>query len=111
MAGNWEYSNFSHTAKLNGGPKEYVEQIKKQSFIKGMLAGRSEGRVEGLVIGGIIVIVGVVTYEGYKAYMIRKEKCERENTMAREEGEKKAEKVLKRAKTSQMFYNEKLEEI
>ena len=46
----WDYANMAHTAKLHGGPEEYVDVI----FEKGMQEGIKQGRTQtALIISGV----------------------------------------------------------
>ena len=62
------YSDFAHIASLNGGPQKYIQDIELNSFSKGLLQGRSKGRLEGIGIGGcgLALLLGA----GYVGKMI-----------------------------------------
>ena len=94
MGKEWDYSKMVHSAKINGGPENYVNLIKNNSFSKGMLKGKQEGRTEVLIAEGIVAGIGLLGAAGYKAYTTIRENKERERLKNEEKKVRKAEKKI-----------------
>ncbi len=93
MGKDWDYSELTHNAKLNGGPEKYLEAIRDCGIAKGKLEGKAEGKAELLIAEGIALGIGLLGYAGYKAFTNIKNKQDRENL---KEQELRAEEAKRR---------------
>ncbi len=93
------YNILAHNASINGGPQQYIQDIERNSFIKGLLQGRSKGRLEGIGIGscGLALVLGA----GYAGKMLW------DKHQAKKEEEKMLEKKAKIAKAKLLESTEK----
>lgn len=65
MGKKWDYAELSKLAKRFDGPKNMVEALQKNSFLKGFKAGKAVESPKKLIYGVLGVIVGAA---GLKIY-------------------------------------------
>lgn len=61
----WDYAELSKLAKKFDGPKNMIEALQKNSYLKGFMAGKAAESPKKLFYGALGAIVGVA---GLKAY-------------------------------------------
>lgn len=68
MGKGWDYAELSKLANKFGGPKDMIEALQKNSYLKGFMAGKAAESPKKLLYGVLGALVGVAGLKVYEHF-------------------------------------------